>query len=57
MLKKDLVDFVATDCHKKSGIYLEVPKAVKKIEKIIGPQKTYQITTLNEKKILNNEIW
>lgn len=57
LLKKDLVHFVATDCHKKGGIYLEVPKAIKKIEKIIGPQKTYKITTLNEQKILNNETW
>ncbi len=57
LLKKDLVHFVATDCHKKGGIYLEVTKAIKKIEKIIGPQKTYKITTLNEQKILNNETW
>lgn len=57
LLKRNLVHFVATDCHKSGGIYLEVPKAVKKIEKIIGSEKTYQITTTNQQKILNNEQW
>lgn len=57
LLKKDLVHFMATDCHKKGGIYLDVPKAVKKIEKIVGKQKAYEITTSNAKKILDNEQW
>lgn len=57
LLKNDLVHFIATDCHNSGGIYLEVPKALKKIEKIIGTKKTYEITTLNERKIINNEQW
>ena len=57
LLKKDLVHFMATDCHKKDSIYLEVPKAVKKIEKIIGKEKVYKITTSNAQKILSNEQW
>ena len=57
LLKKNLVHFVATDCHNKGGIYLETPKAVRKIEKIIGKEKTYEITTLNQQKILNNDKW
>lgn len=57
LLKNNLVHFVASDCHKSNGIYLEVPKAVKKIEKIIGHEKMREITTLNQKKILNNEQW
>lgn len=57
LLKKNLVHFMATDCHKSGGIYLEVPKAVKKIEKIIGHEEARKITTLNQKKILNNEQW
>lgn len=57
LLKKNFVHFVASDCHKSNGIYLEVPKAVKKIEKIIGHEETRKITTLNQKKILNNEQW
>ena len=57
LLKKDLVHFVASDCHNKGGIYLKVPKAVNKIEKLIGKEKTYEITTLNQQKILNDEEW
>lgn len=57
LLKNNLVHFIATDCHNSGGIYLEVPKALKKIEKIIGTKKTYEITTLNERKIINNEQW
>lgn len=57
LLKKDLVHFIASDCHKKNGIYLQIPKALKKIEKIIGKQKLYEITTSNAQKIINNEQW
>lgn len=57
LLKNNLVHFIATDCHNSGGIYLEVPKALKKIEKIIGTKKTYEITTLNQRKIINNEQW
>ena len=49
--------FMGSDCHRKNGIYLEITKAVKKIEKIVGKQKIYEITTSNAKKILNNEQW
>lgn len=57
LLKKDLVHFMASDCHKKGGIYLDIPKALKKIEKIVGEKKLLEITTLNQQKILNNEQW
>ncbi len=57
LLKKDLVHFIATDCHKPQTRYLEVPKALKKIEKLVGTEKAYELTTLNQKKILNNEEW
>lgn len=57
LLKKDLVHFMGSDCHRKNGIYLEIPKAVKKIEKIVGKEKIHEITTYNAKKIINNEQW
>ena len=57
LLKKDFVHFMGSDCHRKNGIYLEIAKAVKKIEKIVGKQKTYEITTSNAKKLLSNEQW
>lgn len=57
LLKNNWVHFMGSDCHKKDGIYLNVPKAVKKIEKIVGKEKLYEITTSNAQKILNNEQW
>ena len=57
LLKNNLVHFIATDCHNSGGIYLEVPKALKKIEKIVGAKKIHEITTLNQRKIINNEQW
>ena len=57
LLKKDEVHFMGSDCHKKGGIYLSIPKALKKIEKIVGKQKLYEITTANGHKIINNEQW
>lgn len=57
LLKKNLVHFIATDCHNKGGLYLRVPEALKKIKKIVGEDKLYEITTLNQQKILNNEEW
>lgn len=57
LLKKNLVHFMGSDCHRKDGIYLEIPKAVKKIEKIVGKQKLHEITTSNAQKIINNEQW
>lgn len=57
LLKNDLVHFMATDCHNKGGIYLQVPKALKKIQKVVGSEKLNEITTLNQQKILNNEQW
>lgn len=57
LLKKDLVHFMATDCHRKGGIYLDISKALKKIEKIVGKDKLYDITTSNARKILDDEKW
>ncbi len=55
LLKKDLVHFMASDCHHKGGVYLDIPDIMKKLEKMVGKEKAYEITTLNQQKILNNE--
>ena len=57
LLKNNLVHFVASDCHSKNGIYLQIPKALKKIKRLVGKEKIYEITTLNPQKILNDEEW
>ena len=55
MLKKNQVHFLGSDCHKPDSIYKLIPEAVKKIKKIIGEDEFYRISTINPKKVLNNE--
>lgn len=55
LLKEKLVNFLGSDCHRKGSIYLNIPKAVKKIIKIIGEEEFYKISTTNPQRILNNE--
>ena len=57
MLKKNQVSFLGSDCHKQDSIYTKIPKAVKKIKKIIGEEEFNIISTVNAKKVLNNEKW
>ncbi len=54
LLKKDLINFIATDTHRKNTIYPLLEKGIKKIEKITGKEKAEELTNLNVQKILNN---
>lgn len=56
-LKNNIVNFLGSDCHMQETIYPIIPKAINKIEKIIGKNRLYQLTTTNPKKILENEEW
>lgn len=56
LLKNDMVHFIASDNHKKDGIYSTyLAKALKKIEKIIGKERLYELTEINPKKVIYNE--
>lgn len=57
LLKKNQVHFLGSDVHRENGTYLIILDAIKKIRKIIGENKTNEITTINPKKILQNEEW
>lgn len=57
LLKKNQVHFLGSDVHRENGIYLIILDAIKKIRKIIGENKINEITTINPKKILQNEEW
>ncbi len=57
MLKKNQVHFLGSDVHRENGTYLIILDAIKKIRKIIGENKINEITTINPKKILQNEEW
>lgn len=57
LLKKNLVHFLGSDCHREKSVYTLIPDALKKIKKIVGKKALYEITTTNPQKILNNDIW
>ena len=55
MLRKNQVHFLGSDAHKPNSIYPMIPKALKKIEKIIGKEKIKEITILNPMKVIKNK--
>lgn len=57
LLKRNQVHFLGSDVHRENGTYLIILDAIKKIRKIIGENKINEITTINPKKILQNEEW
>lgn len=56
-LKKDFVSFLASDCHNEGTIYKIIPKAIRRIKQIVGESKFYNMSTLNPKKILDDELF
>ena len=57
LLKKNQVHFLGSDVHRENGTYLIILDAIKKIRKIIRENKINELTTINPKKILQNEEW
>ncbi len=57
ILKRNQVHFLGSDVHRENGTYLIILDAIKKIRKIIGENKINELTTINPKKILQNEEW
>lgn len=55
LLKQDLIHFLGSDVHRISQIYPKIPKAIKKISKIVSDKKMNELTTLNAQKVINNE--
>lgn len=55
MLKKGLVSFLGSDVHRAETIYEIIPKAMKKIEKIVDQEYLEDLTTNNAEKVLRNE--
>lgn len=55
LLKQDMIHFFGSDVHRTKQIYPLVPKAIKKINKIISEEKLEELTLVNPQKVLNNE--
>ncbi len=55
MLKNELVSFLGSDVHRPETVYKLLPKAFKKIEKIVSKEYLEDLTTNNAELILRNE--
>ena len=55
LLKEDLITFLGSDVHRTNQVYPFVPKAIKKIKKIISDEKFEELSEINPRKVLNNE--
>lgn len=55
MLKEGLISFLGTDVHRQGSIYPQVPKALKKISKLVSDEYLDDLTKNNAEIILNGE--
>lgn len=55
LLKKDLINFIASDVHKPNSIYKTIEEAKKRLKKVISDEKLEELTFINPKKVINNE--
>ena len=54
-LESNMISFFGTDVHKQNTIYPKIPEILEKIKEIIGQEKLDELTTINPRKVLNNE--
>ena len=54
-LESNMISFLGSDVHKPNTIYPKMPEILEKLEETIGKDKLYELTTLNPKKVLQNE--
>lgn len=55
LLTHNMIHFLSSDNHKPHTIYAEMPVSLEQIEKLIGKEMLYDLTTNNPSKILKNE--
>ena len=55
LLKNNLISFLGSDVHRVGQIYPKIPKALKKLNKIVSTEQLEKLTTLNAQKVLNDE--
>ena len=55
LLKNNLISFLGSDVHKTGQIYPKIPKALKKLRKILSAEELEKLTTLNAQRVLKDE--
>lgn len=55
MLKNDMIHFLGTDVHRKNTIYYKIPEILIKLEKWVGKDKLYKLSTINPNLVLEDK--
>lgn len=55
LLKNNLISFLGSDVHRTGQIYPKIPKALKKLRKILSAEELEKLTTLNAQRVLKDE--
>ena len=55
LLKNNLISFLGSDVHRTGQIYPQIPRILKKLNKLISIEQLEKLTTLNAQKVLKNE--
>ena len=55
LLRNNLIHFLGSDVHRQNTIYKMMPNILNKLEKLIGKEELYKLTTYNPKMVLENK--
>lgn len=55
LLQKNMIHFLGSDVHRQNTIYPKIPKILSELNKLIGKDKTEEITSINPKLVLQNK--
>ena len=55
LLTHNMIHFLGSDNHKPNTVYVEMPESIEQLEKLLGKEYLYDLTTNNPRKILENE--
>lgn len=53
LLKQDLIHFLGSDVHRTNHIYTQIPRIMKKLNKVISKQKIEELTNINPQNVLD----
>ena len=57
LLDANAVHFLGTDTHRKHSVYTEMDEILHEFKKKIGAEKLKELTEINPRMILNNELF
>lgn len=55
LLKNNLAHFIATDVHRPNTVYPEIPRIIDNLNKLVGEETVYKLTTINPGLLIENK--